>query len=76
VSRYRSSDDGAKILLAVIFLAIVITCAVWFHMNYRCTSTHFEYRTECTVHRDGKGRRTGETCHEHRVDVCDAWEER
>lgn len=64
-------------LIAVIAVAAAVVAAViWWHVNYRCVESHYEWRQDCTVHRDSHGRRTGETCHDRRVSVCDQWEPR
>lgn len=64
--------------LFIAFVAVigVIAVVIWWNINYQCVESHHEWRTECTTHRDSNGRRTGETCHERRVDVCDRWEPR
>lgn len=63
-------------LLAVCAVLLVIGAIIWWNLTYRCVDSHYEWRTDCTTHRDTNGKRTGETCHERRVDVCDHWEKR
>lgn len=74
-SRRRAKDTIALVAVGLLGVGI-IAAIIWWHLTYRCVSQHYEWRTSCTVHRDSQGRRTGETCHERRVEVCDSWEER
>ena len=72
---WRRSDTGVLFLGGLVIVAIV-GAIIWWNINYKCVSEHYEWRTDCTTHRDSKGKRTGETCHERRVEVCDDWEPR
>lgn len=65
-----------KAFLAVLACIIVVGSIILFHLNYKCVSHHYEWRTDCHVHRDAQGRRTSESCYDRRVEVCDEWEER
>ena len=69
----RDALTGGAIVLAIV---AIIGGIIWWHLNYKCISEHYEWRTDCTTHRNSDGKRTGETCHERRVEVCDEWEER
>lgn len=75
MNKLRGYTD-LTVIAFVAFIILVIGCVIWWHLNYKCTESHYEWRQECTVHRDSKGKRTGESCHDRRVDVCDNWEER
>lgn len=72
----RQTQDALTVVGAGLLIVLIVGSIIWWHLNYRCVSEHYEWRTDCTVHRNSDGKRTGETCHEHRVEVCDQWEER
>lgn len=67
---HRNNLTGGAIIVVII---LMITGIIWWNLNYKCVNEHYEWRTDCTVHRNSDGRRTGETCHERRVEVCDEW---
>ena len=49
---------------------------VWFHLNYKCVSSHMEWRSSCHVNRDSHGRRISEHCRQYQTEVCDEYVER
>lgn len=71
--RVRDAVTGIGAVLAII---VVVGAILWGHLNYKCISQHYEWRRDCTTHRNSEGKRTGETCRDRRVEVCDTWEER
>lgn len=68
--------DTAVLFVGGLLIVAVVGAVIWWHLTYKCVSSHHEWRTDCTTHRDSNGKRTGESCHERRVEVCDDWEER
>lgn len=70
------SNDALKGWLVILGIIGVVIFAIWWHLNYRCVSSHYEWRTDCDTHHSSDGRRSWETCHERRVEVCDEWTER
>lgn len=73
--RYNTSNNITSGAVIVVIILTVVG-VIWWNWNYKCVSAHYEWRTDCTVHRNSDGKRTGETCHERRVEVCDEWVER
>lgn len=72
----RSTQDAVTLTGVGLLVVAVVGAIIWWNINYKCVSEHHEWRTDCTTHRDSKGRQTGETCRERRVEVCDDWEPR